>query len=180
MHNEHQVEEAEQISKQMGFTTFAVKISSRFEHKLKPFPYRDSKTGITKHIYPATSSEFNVNALLANLDEPVCAAEKRKEVYVDARGRVHPCCWYGSGYETNQDFRQAVDAQHNPHLNATPICDATNTQLFHNIKQAWTVADNILAKPCHKKCSGRVMNFWMIDGEITPQKNYAEWLREDL
>lgn len=180
MHNEHQVEEAEALSKQMGFFKFAVKISSRFEHKLKPFAYKDSRTGVTKQIYPATSSEFNVTELLANLDKPVCAAEKRKEIYVDARGRVHPCCWYASGYETNAGFKQAIDQQHTPHLDIMPIEQAMNTQLFHNIKQSWDIPESVLNKPCHKKCSGKIMHFWMIDGEYTPQKNYTEWLREEL
>jgi len=180
MHNEHQVEEAEALSKQMGFFKFAVKISSRFEHKLHPFSYKDSKTGLTKQIYPATSSEFNVTELLANLDKPVCTAEKRKEIYVDARGRVLPCCWYGSGYETNSDFRHAVDGCHTPNLESTPVKQAITTPLFHNIKASWDTPENVLNKPCYKKCSGKLMHFWLIDGTITPQKNYTEWLREEL
>jgi MoaA/NifB/PqqE/SkfB family radical SAM enzyme len=180
MHNEHQVEDAEELSKKMGFYKFAVKISSRFEHKLQPFSYKDAKTGITKQIFPATSPEFNVSELLANLDKPVCTAEKRKEIYVDARGRLLPCCWYGSGYETNETFRHAVDKQHTPDLNKTTVDAALDTPLFRNIKDTWDTSDDILNKPCYKKCSGKLMHFWRIDGTITPQKNYAEWLREEL
>lgn len=180
MHNEHQVEEAEEMAKQMGFYKFAVKISSRFEHKLQPFSYKDSRTGRMKQIYPATSPEFNVSDRLANLDKPVCTAEKRKEIYVDARGRVLPCCWYGSGYETNETFRSAVDQCHTASLDSIDIETAMQSQLFHNIKGTWDMPDNVLNKPCYKKCSGKLMHFWKIDGVVTPQKNYDQWLKDEL
>ena len=180
MHNEHQVEEAEELAKTMGFYKFAVKISSRFEHKMKPFPYKDQKTGTMKQIYPTTSPEFNVSDLLVNLDKPICAAEKRKEIYIDARGRVHPCCWYGSGYETKPAFKAAVDKIHTPNLDSIGVKDAIDTPLFHGIKQAWDRPEDVTNAPCYKSCSGKIMHFWMVDGVTIPQKNYADWMKSDL
>lgn len=178
MHNEHQIEEAEAEANRLGFYKFAIKISARFEHKMQPFKYKDSKTGLMKAIFPATSSEFNVNAMLENLETPICAAEKRREAYIDARGNVLPCCWYGSVYENNDEFKAEYNKHSTPNLNERPLSDIIQDPIFSGaIKQSW--ADHsILSKPCYKKCTGKEMHFWRYDGETIPQKPLRDWLDE--
>lgn len=176
MHNEHQVEEAEAEAKRLGFTKFAVKISARFEHKLQPFRYVDGRTGIDKMLFPATSSEYNVTKLLENLDTPICAAEKRREVYVSARGEMLPCCWYASGYQNNDKFHQQIAEVCNPNLNERPLEAVLQDSLYNGaIKQSWS--DNTpLSTPCYKKCTGKEMHFWKVDGEMLPQKQIRQWM----
>lgn len=176
MHNEHQVEEAESEANRLGFTKFAIKVSARFQHKLQPFKYVDGRTGIQKMIFPTTSSEFNVKKLLENLDTPICAAEKRRELYVSARGEAIPCCWYASGYQNNDAFREQIDTLCNPNLNERPLEEILMDPLYNGaIKQSWK-DQSVISTPCYKKCTGKEMHFWSVDGEMIPQKQIKEWM----
>ena len=76
-HNQHQVEECEQLARDMGFKWFRAKVSKR--------PMRN---GLEAPI---------------NWQQPVmkpgaikCHAVAEKSEYVDARGRRIPCCWLGN------------------------------------------------------------------------------------
>ena len=80
-HNQHQVDACEQLAKSLGFTWFRAKVSKR--------PY------------------INQLALPVGWKIPVagrgtieCIALKEHSIYIDAQGRVSPCCWLG-GTQTN-------------------------------------------------------------------------------
>lgn len=75
-HNEHQVDAAEKLARKMGFSWFRAKVSKR--------------------------------PLTANLEFPViwqrpahqsgkikCIALKDQSTFIDAQGRISPCCWLG-------------------------------------------------------------------------------------
>ena len=76
-HNQHQVEECEQLARAMGFKWFRAKISRRgFTNRLEqPFGW----------------SLPNVHATTVN-----CHALNEKSVYIDSRGNLSPCCWLGA------------------------------------------------------------------------------------
>jgi hypothetical protein len=76
-HNQHQVDACEQLARDMGFTWFRAKVSKRgFTDRLEfPLGWQEpaAKQGpIRCHV----------------LDE--------KSMYMDAQGRVSPCCWLGN------------------------------------------------------------------------------------
>lgn len=81
-HNQHQVDECEQLARDMGFKWFRAKVSKRgFTDRLEApigwqLPMLQSKT----------------------VD---CHALREQSVYIDAQGRLSPCCWLGS---RQQDF----------------------------------------------------------------------------
>ena len=81
-HNQHQVYACEQLARDMGFTWFRAKVSKRgFTDRLE-FPI-GWKEPMVKH-------------------GPIkCHVLKEKSMYIDAQGRVSPCCWVGS---TQRDF----------------------------------------------------------------------------
>lgn len=75
-HNEHQVDACEQLARKMGFKWFRAKVSKRalvgqleFPINWQPPQFRTSKIN--------------------------CHALSEQSIYIDAQGRVSPCCWLG-------------------------------------------------------------------------------------
>jgi len=76
-HNQHQVEQCEQMARSMGFRWFRAKVSKR--------PLADTLQYPVNWVRPKPRSG------------PVeCFAEKEQSIYIDAQGRISPCCWLGS------------------------------------------------------------------------------------
>jgi sulfatase maturation enzyme AslB (radical SAM superfamily) len=76
-HNQHQVDECEQLARDMGFKWFRAKVSKRpmIAGLEAPINWQqpDRKSGAVR-----------------------CHAVEEKSEYVDARGRKIPCCWLGN------------------------------------------------------------------------------------
>lgn len=102
-HNQHQVEEARQLSVNLGFSKFTVKNSSRFF--LKPYVNVINRLGeITHTIEPATDTpiKFIDKSAINNIDSIVrnasinCLVQESREVYIDAFKKLYPCCYIGA------------------------------------------------------------------------------------
>lgn len=100
-HNEHQVEEAEQLSKKMGFESFSYKLTTRnFNPKvpgnLKVNDYKRKKKDkvIKADIGLPKNPKFQPSLLKDGLiEKPVsCMAENTKQVYLTSDNRILPCC----------------------------------------------------------------------------------------
>jgi MoaA/NifB/PqqE/SkfB family radical SAM enzyme len=110
-HNEHQEEEARRIAKELKFTTFTLKNSSRFLGEPK---YRViDKTGETTHyIEPPTDNKmhFISREMINNYKTTVlpleikCFVQTNKEIYIDAYKNIMPCCWLASIPYTQYDY----------------------------------------------------------------------------
>lgn len=76
-HNQHQVDEAQSIARKIGFSWFRAKVSKR---------------------QPTGQLKFPVGWLRPNVESgPIqCHALRERSLYLDAWGRLHPCCWLGS------------------------------------------------------------------------------------
>jgi hypothetical protein len=114
-HNQDQVEEARQMSKDLGFSTFSMKNSSRFI--LEPKVDVLDKQGNTTHIIePATDTPLKfidkkaIDAYRQIVSESVidCQALNQREVYIDAFKNVFPCCWIASTPYTYIDENDAA------------------------------------------------------------------------
>jgi hypothetical protein len=80
-HNEHQVDECEQLARNMGFKWFRAKVSKR--------PLTDRL-------------EWPRNYQAQTFDGAIqCHAQQEKSAYIDAQGNLSPCCWIGA---TQIDF----------------------------------------------------------------------------
>ena len=107
-HNEHQVEEARSLSKEMGFIEFRVKKSYRYIYDKEKW---NSKLAAPKNYVNKTAEEFkdlkNDPSFYdkATID---CKVLKRMEIFVSAEGLVFPCCWTaGQLYSTHiKDFSE--------------------------------------------------------------------------
>lgn len=76
-HNQHQVEECEQLARSMGFKWFRAKVSKR--------PFTDRLE------FPLGWKPTQVNVTTIN-----CHALTEQSAYIDAQGRLSPCCWLGN------------------------------------------------------------------------------------
>jgi MoaA/NifB/PqqE/SkfB family radical SAM enzyme len=102
-HNEHQLEEAREMSKELGFESFQEKQSSRFI--TEPwFDVLDREGNVTHRIESPTEQKLifidrktveNYKQILgsATID---CQVKKSKSVYIDANGHLFPCCYTGA------------------------------------------------------------------------------------
>jgi MoaA/NifB/PqqE/SkfB family radical SAM enzyme len=78
-HNEHQVNQAEQLAKDMGFKWFRAKVSKRFNSQ--PI----------KFLRPPRSWQNPV----VSVGDINCQALNESSLYISAQGIVYPCCWLG-------------------------------------------------------------------------------------
>lgn len=76
-HNEHQVDACEQLARKLGFTWFRAKVSKRdYINGL------EAPVGWQRPAY-----------IPGKID---CHALNEQSMYIDAQGRVGPCCWLGN------------------------------------------------------------------------------------
>jgi len=75
-HNQHQVDQARDLAKEMGFTWFRAKVSKR--------PLVNGLLRPTQWSLPTVGT-----------GPVVCQALKEQSLYVDAQGKTSPCCWQG-------------------------------------------------------------------------------------
>lgn len=102
-HNEHQLEPARELSKELGFESFQEKQTSRFIGN----PYFDvfDKDGNVTHRLEQPSEQklvFIDRKTVENYKEVFktakieCEVEKTKSIYIDAQGFLWPCCFVGA------------------------------------------------------------------------------------
>jgi len=128
-HNKHQVDEAHKLAKDMGFNWFRAKVSRRFNR----FPV----DGISQPI------EFNDTKVLEGHIE--CSAMKENSIFVDASGKVFPCCWQ-------------VEGNYQPNI----------VQWFYDLSENWNNnPDTVCKKSCLKNNTGTTFsNQWYREVEI--------------
>ena len=112
-HNEHQVEEARVLAKELGFKSFNVKKTGRFFNSVqvegKDRQVVLNRRGEVEYFLEKPFNEKYQNKALAkekilikkygNLEDylnrtPIkCKVAREKSLYVSAQGHVFPCCW---------------------------------------------------------------------------------------
>lgn len=102
-HNEHQVDTAEKLSKDLGFKYFTLKNSSRFilEPRVKVL---DRSGNLMHYVEPSSkvTMKFIDRKIIQEYKKIVdkstieCKVQNEKEIYIDAYGDLMPCCWLAS------------------------------------------------------------------------------------
>lgn len=163
-HNEHQVSEAEALSKEYGFTTFAVKISARYK---SDFYFKD-KHGISRKIEP--TNDFKI---YKDDTEIKCSAKERGELYVDCWGNITPCCWMGSfDARPHSDTHRLLDKSgmnsDDINIQYKSLEQIVNSKFIQEtIPNGWN--DNP-TKVCSEHCRGSKTHHWLINGEVKAQR----------
>lgn len=178
-HNEHQVEQARALSKQLGFKTFVLKNSSRFiiESKVNVV----DKNGLVTHfVEPATDTpikfidkktidSFKDIARDAVID---CKVLNDGEVYIDAYKDLYPCCHTASIPYLYRDRNGLSDVlktmleQHNDMMNSLgetnaikkSVKDIIESNAYQTVwTDYWSVKKLLI---CARTCgTGPVINF---------------------
>ena len=111
-HNKHQVDAAEVLSKEMGFTQFQRKQTLRQLVFKRP------------GLKPGDMERYEENT--AKSDDPViCQAQREKSLYLSAKGQFYPCCYLGDQSMMPKP-RQDVDYNNLRLMNRMPLkpaCD---------------------------------------------------------
>ena len=101
-HNEHQVDEARQRAKDLGFARFTVKNSTRF---MEPkFAVLDDRGNTEYYLEPPTDNQVvlidatMIGKFRSWMDsaEINCYVQQTREVYIDAHKNLFPCCFLAS------------------------------------------------------------------------------------
>ena len=120
-HNQHQVESAEQLSRDMGFSWFRAKVSKRAYI-----------AGLTQ---PLGYEEPAINT------GPIsCHALNEKSAYIDSHGRQSPCCWLGDRLTDFITDISEVDLTwntYNPNETCKKSCSTNISSSTTNFKNQW-------------------------------------------
>lgn len=117
-HNEHQVDQCQEMAKTLGFKWFRAKVSKR--------PLASGLERPVQWIQPTKSSGVIV-----------CQSKQENSLYVDCRGVVYPCCWQAySGNTIDQYHTLEVSWNTIPDVTCDRICRSSDGN--HNIfKDQW-------------------------------------------
>lgn len=109
-HNQHQVEQAQQMAKELGFKWFRAKVTKRFN--VTPIEFLQPPKG---WVNPVVTD--------GTID---CLALNDQSVYISAKGMVYPCCWLGAN--TKYTLDTFTDIQQSWVTVPNDICKATCTK----------------------------------------------------
>lgn len=153
-HNKHQVDDCQQLSKDLGFKKFVSKNTARFkEDKLHVL----DKQGKTIHIlHPTDRSKQIVPKEESKIIN--CKVLKEKSLYISATGNVVPCCWldnewFNPNHPSRIDYMDKIGEYPNLHKNT--LGEIFNSRYFENIANTWDCSP---LKECSRQC-GEVDRF---------------------
>lgn len=177
-HNQHQVEEAKRMSRQLGFKNFNVKRTVRFFNKahkvVDSVDVQNDRGEYQYTIYPPTRDEYvNKNYQSLRDIDPTdffsntcvnCFAKKNKSIYVSAEGLVFPCGWlsdrmYGIEAIQTRDYheiRKMIRSVDSKHVNCmkSDIEKVLRGSWFEMIQQSWTSPKRLTR--CSVHCGDKV------------------------
>ena len=167
-HNEHQVDAAKQMAKNLGFSDFLLKRTTRFVDKKHERVARTTVVDTNKiyFISPPNKKEL-INPGYINFDKssyatvPIdCIANQFKMIYIGADGYVFHCGFLSDrlyGYEAEQHhefekFKKLMDLAGGPekaNLNFTPLDEIVDGAWFKVIEDSWN-NENRLERCAHQ------------------------------
>ena len=118
-HNYHQIDEAKQVAKNLGFTDFRVKYTSRFaEQNIKKVETKKGVTVKDKSDNQNQKDMQNVLKTFSSFDEYVektditCKYLADQRLFIDMEMRLWPCCWFGAPKYFAHKNKQTTDFKH--------------------------------------------------------------------
>jgi MoaA/NifB/PqqE/SkfB family radical SAM enzyme len=162
-HNEHQIDEACRLSKEMGFSAFRLRYTSRFLFKGKyydKFPVLDNSGHVEYEISPPKKPEL-LNPAVTSIEKLVqlgssygsyldttkvdCQALEDRKLFVSAEGLLFPCCFTGHIYPwheelgENQVFRLLMANGGKDAIDARkrPLSEIVNDHFFTRVAESW-------------------------------------------
>lgn len=177
-HNQHELLEFEKQMLSLGFKYVNFKSTARF-YDMKKFPVQDQFGNFEYNLEPTDTDEFKrVNFLkLSEIQENITLWEdivktatikpkctQKREIYIDSRGTVFPCCWVGSDILEEplkvslpiHDLRNQFVTNTKMHFSKFINFNLNNTSLSTLLNsEEWEFLENKAITPwtCAKNCS---------------------------
>lgn len=161
-HNEHQIKEAEALAKEYGFSEFILKKPHRFPiSEIKGIKIvNPNNVAIEPPLNPDFASEIKMMPNLSKWRDETkqlkvnCDAQLEQSAYIDALGRLFPCCYTAAAvyqYQTatgklvNDKWDEIWNAHGNDkiNLNHTAWNDVVNGEFYNQLQQRWEGTDRI-------------------------------------
>jgi len=175
-HNEHQIEEARQLSEKLGFKEFIVKKTGRFFSNVK-LEGKDEHAGICKpklekNINKSLQKEHDIVEKYGSMESYLnkvdidCKVLKNKEIYISAEGIVLPCCWLaGQMYKwylppNSTQVWELID-KNKININKVSLYNIFKSGMFDEIQDTWSKpsTDEGKLKTCALKCGVEMDQF---------------------
>lgn len=154
-HNEHQVDEAKILSKELKFTKFMLNHSSRFLHNnINKFDfYEDNKK---YSLEPASNTPMKA----VTEDGPIrCTAIENKNIFLSSNKLIWPCCFTEMSFRNRSDrhLNDIIDVSDLEQLDSTKytIAEIMQSDIFKLIEMGWKHKNPIT---CYKKCGLFIRN----------------------
>jgi MoaA/NifB/PqqE/SkfB family radical SAM enzyme len=160
-HNQHQMDDARALAKQMGFRQFEQIKTNRFEEDYLPVVNKQGETIYTLQEPDFDSTGFtakNPNRLNKNKKEfdgvIQCYAQKESSMYIAADGRAYPCCntgYHYNGYKNNMNI-EIVDVQAEQQvysIKTHKLSELIEGDFFNTIQTRW---DTNPIRKCVRTC----------------------------
>lgn len=153
-HNEHQVDDCHNLSKELGFSGFSVKHTSRFKDKW--LDVLDDNGVPIYQLFPTSKSENMISKVKQSEEEQLptitCKAKVDNQIYISATGNVSPCCWidldwYPHNHESRIDYMRKIGQF--PNLHTQSLKEIFESNYFESISNTWTTVG---LKQCSRQC----------------------------
>ena len=130
-HNAHQIEQAQQLANDIGFSRFFVLYQDRFEHEsnLPVQRYNQDLTTINAEVIINRSSSSIANRIAESDYNIKCRSQQIGWVSIYADGTVWPCCWL-MGWHRAQHQTQSLLINH--HFKKILGIDFDQINLYNN------------------------------------------------
>ena len=167
--NEHKLEYMQRYARQLGVDQFQLTKSTKFGSVYPSYGVGDPLEPSVQYVSSSHRFEREVTAL-SNAGEwtaipftnnklfnqaksrngvtPLCEIGN-KGLYIDARGRLFPCCWVANRYNHNSDWQQIAN---NFNLNIRTLTDAITDPFWATELQTFKWQE------CQTKCSSALVD----------------------
>ena len=167
--NEHYIDTMKKVAQQLGVDRFQLTKSTKFGSVYPSYGVDDPLEPSVKFVSSSHRFEREVTALseagkwnvipltnnrLFNQTQsrngvtPLCEIGN-KGLYIDARGRLFPCCWVANRYNHNSDWQQLAN---NFNLNTKTLTDVLADSFWTNEFQTFKWQE------CQTKCSSALVD----------------------
>ena len=176
-HNEHQVEEAKELSKKIGFKEFIVKKTGRFFSNIR-LEGKESHEGLSKpkqeqNINKSLMKEQQIKDKYGSMNNYLdkcdidCKVLKNKEIYLSAEGIVLPCCWLaGQMYKwymkpQESDIWNLIEDKNKINIKYNSLENIFESRIFDRIQNTWRISSikKGKQKTCALKCGKELDQF---------------------
>jgi MoaA/NifB/PqqE/SkfB family radical SAM enzyme len=162
-HNEHELQAAKQLAKELGVDKFRIRKTARFDSTEK-FPVKNNAGDIIRYLEPPVNVELrhpeldkisklhvqlknNADAVQHNIQ---CLYKKKQKIYVNSRLEVFPCCYISDENEYGR-LNKNINTIQTP-IEELNLRNFTWTEILNNSYYQHDLVDSFTNNSAHKRC----------------------------